>query len=86
LLRNCLLKHDTEGKIEGRIEVTIRQGRRRKKLADDRKGKRGYRKLKEKALNHILQRTRFGKGYGPVVRHNRMDKSIKLLNHFVKMC
>jgi hypothetical protein len=32
LRRNCLLKHVTEGKIEGRIEVKGRQGRRRKKL------------------------------------------------------
>ena len=29
LCRNCLLKHVTEGKIEGRIEVTGRRGRRR---------------------------------------------------------
>jgi hypothetical protein len=31
LRRNCLVKHD----IEGRIEVTGRRGRRRKKLSDD---------------------------------------------------
>jgi hypothetical protein len=37
LRSNCLLKH-VEGKIGGRIEVTGRQGRRRKKL----KEKRGY--------------------------------------------
>jgi hypothetical protein len=29
LRRNCLLKHIIEGKIEGRMEVTERQGRRR---------------------------------------------------------
>ena len=29
---NCLLKHVTEGKLEGRIKVTERRGRRRKKL------------------------------------------------------
>jgi hypothetical protein len=33
--RNCLLKHVTEGKIEGRIEVMGRRGRRRKQLLDD---------------------------------------------------
>ena len=33
--RNCLLKHVIEGKIEGRVEVTVRRGRRRKKLLDD---------------------------------------------------
>jgi len=32
---NCLLKHVVEGKIEGRIEVTGRRGRRRKQLLDD---------------------------------------------------
>jgi len=31
LSRNCLLKHVTEGKIEG----TVRRGRRRKQLLDD---------------------------------------------------
>jgi hypothetical protein len=46
LHRNCLLKHVTEAKIEGRIEVTGRRGRRRKKLLDGLKEKRGYRKLK----------------------------------------
>jgi len=29
---NCLLKHVIEGKIEGRIEVWGRRGRRRRKL------------------------------------------------------
>ena len=29
---NCLLKHVTVGKIEGRIRVTERRGRRRKQL------------------------------------------------------
>jgi hypothetical protein len=38
LRRNCLLKHDFEGKIEGRIEVTARRGRRSKQLLDDLKG------------------------------------------------
>jgi hypothetical protein len=33
--RNCLLKHVIEGKIEGRIYVTGRRGRRRKQLLDD---------------------------------------------------
>ena len=32
--RNCLLKHFIEGKVEGRIEVTGREGRRRKQLLD----------------------------------------------------
>jgi hypothetical protein len=36
---NCLLTHAVEGKIEGRIEVTGRRGRRRKQLLDDLKEK-----------------------------------------------
>jgi hypothetical protein len=35
LRRNCLLKHGIEGKLEGRIEVTGRRGRRRKQVLDD---------------------------------------------------
>jgi hypothetical protein len=68
LRRNCLLKHVIEGKLEGRIEVTGRRGRRRKKLLDDLKEKRRYCKLKEESLDHTRWRTRFGRGYGLVVR------------------
>jgi len=35
LRKNCLLQRVVEGKIKGRIEVTGRQGRRRKKLLGD---------------------------------------------------
>jgi hypothetical protein len=41
---NWLLKHVIEGKVEGRIEVTGRRGRRRKKLLDELKKETGYRK------------------------------------------
>jgi hypothetical protein len=34
LHRNCFLKHVIEGKLEGRIEVTGRRERRRKKLLE----------------------------------------------------
>jgi hypothetical protein len=68
LRRNCLLKHVTEGKLEGRIEMTGRRGRRRNQLLDDLKEKRRYWELKEEALDRILWRNRFGRGYGPVVR------------------
>jgi hypothetical protein len=46
LRRNCFLKRVIEGKIEGRIEVTGRRGRRRKQLLDDLKETRGYWKFK----------------------------------------
>jgi hypothetical protein len=42
LRRNCLLQQVIEGKIEGGIEVTGRRGRRRRKLLDDLKERRGY--------------------------------------------
>jgi hypothetical protein len=40
LLWNCLLKHVIEGKIEGRLEVTGRRGRKRKQLLYDLKKRR----------------------------------------------
>jgi hypothetical protein len=57
-----------EGKLEGRIEMTGRRGRKRKQLLNDLKEKRIYWKLNEEALDRTLWRTRFGRGYGPVVR------------------
>jgi hypothetical protein len=48
--------------------MTGRRGRRRKQLLDDLTEKRRYWKLKEKALDRTLWSTRFGRGYGPVVR------------------
>jgi hypothetical protein len=66
--KNCLQQRDIEGKIQGRIEVTGRQGRRRRKLLDDLKEKRGYSHLKGESLDRTMWRARFGRGFGPVVR------------------
>ena len=68
LRRNCLLKQVIEGKIKGEIEVIRRQGRRRKKLLDDLKDRRGYSHLKKEALDRNMWRDRFGRGFVPVVR------------------
>jgi hypothetical protein len=68
LRRNCLLQRVTEGKIQGRIEVIGRQGRRRRKLLDDLKKRRAYSHLKEEALDRTMWRARFGRGFVPVVR------------------
>jgi hypothetical protein len=68
LRRNCLLQRVIEGKIQGMIEVTGRQGRRRTKLLDNLKEKRGYSHLKEEALDRNMWRAGFGRGFGPVVR------------------
>jgi hypothetical protein len=56
LRRNCLLKRVTEGKIQGGIEVTGRQGRRRMKLLYDLQERRGYSHLKEEAVNRTMWR------------------------------
>jgi len=50
------------------MQVARRRGRRRKKLLDDLKDRRGYSHLKEEALDRTMWRHRFGGGFGPVVR------------------
>jgi len=67
---NCLLKQVIEGKVKGEMKVARRRGRRRKKLLDGLKDKRGYSHLKEEALDRTMWRHRFGGGFGPVVRQN----------------
>jgi hypothetical protein len=57
--RNCLLQQVMEGKITGGIEVTGRRERRRGKLLDDLKERRGYSHLKEETLDRTMWRTRF---------------------------
>ena len=57
----------TQGKIEGRIEVTGIRGRRRKQLLNDIKEKRGCWRLMEEALAGTACGTRFERGYGPFV-------------------
>jgi hypothetical protein len=52
--------------MKGKIEVTGRRGRRRKQLLDDFKKNTGYCKLKYEVLDLTQQKTRFGRGYGPV--------------------
>ena len=68
LCRNCLLKQVIEGKIEGRIVVMGRWGRRHEQLLDEFKEKREYWESKNEALDCTLWRASFGKGYGPVIR------------------
>jgi hypothetical protein len=75
LCRNCLLQRVIEGKMKGGIEVTGRQGRRRTKLLDYLKERRGHSCLKEEALDRTIWRAGFGRGFGPVVR-----QTTKLMN------
>ena len=46
--RNCLLAQDIEGRIEGRIDVTGRRGRKHKQLVGDVKGRRTTANCKKK--------------------------------------
>jgi hypothetical protein len=48
--------------------VTERQGRRRRNLFNNLKERRRYSHLKEEVLDRNMWRTRFGRGFGPVVR------------------
>jgi hypothetical protein len=48
--------------------VRGRRGRRCTQLLDDLKENSRYCKLKEEALDRLMCRTRFQRGYGPVVR------------------
>ena len=45
-----------------------RRGRKRRKLLDDIKERRGYSHLKEEAPDCTMWRARFGRGSGPGVR------------------
>jgi hypothetical protein len=58
--RNCLLQRVIEGKIQGGIEVTGRQGRRRMKLLYDLKERRGCCHLKEEARDRTMWSACFG--------------------------
>jgi len=56
LIRNWLLKHIIDEKIEGRVGVTGRGRKRGKQLLDDSMEKTGYWNLQEEALDRILWR------------------------------
>jgi hypothetical protein len=53
--------------------VTGRRGRKRKQVLDDLKKKAKYWKLKEEALDRTMWRTRFERGYGPIVRQSQNE-------------
>jgi len=61
LHRSWPLIHVTEGTVEGRIEVTRRQGRRRKQLLNYLKEKARYCRFKDEALDRTVWRTALGK-------------------------
>ena len=62
--------------------MTGRRGRKRRKLLDDLKERRGYSHLKEEALDRTTWRTRFGRGFGPAVRQtNKLNEYIYIYIH-----
>jgi hypothetical protein len=66
LRRNCLLQRVTEGNIQGGIEVTGRQGRRRRKLLDD---------LKEREDTLIWKRKLWIALFGELALEEALDLS-----------
>jgi hypothetical protein len=60
LLRNCLLKHVSDGKMEGRIRVKGRRGRRSEQLLDSLKQRRRTWRLNDVALYCTVGRNVYG--------------------------
>jgi hypothetical protein len=71
LRRNCLLKHVIEVKLEERIEMTGRRGRRRKQLLHDLKVKTGYWKLKSRS--HCMENSLWKRLWTCCKTDNRMN-------------
>jgi hypothetical protein len=64
--------------------VTGIRGRRRRKLLDDLKERRGYSHLKEEALDRTMLRGRIGRGFGSVVRQTTcMNINARIQEHQV---
>jgi hypothetical protein len=55
-------------KIEGRVKVTGRKGKRRKQPMHDHQETRGYRKMKKEAPDSALWKTLFERDCEPVIR------------------
>jgi len=66
--RKCLLKLITDKKDRRKYTRDGKMKRKTEQLLDDLEEARRYWKLKEKTLDHTLWRTRFGRGYGLVIR------------------
>ena len=67
LRRNRVMDHVIEWKLERKVYVRGRRGRRHKQLLDELVETRGYCNVKEWAVYHPVWRTRFGRGCGPIV-------------------
>jgi hypothetical protein len=81
LRRNCVLKYFVEGKVEG----TRRQGRKRKHLLNDLKENRKYCSLKKKALVRPLWRNSFRSVCGHVTRQNT-QRIVRKKVYYAEVC
>jgi len=63
--------------------VTGRQGRRRRKLLDDLKERRGYSHLKGEALDGTMWTARFGRGFVPVKRQTAKSMNFLLTSKYI---
>ena len=81
LLKNCLLEHVFEGKIEWRIGVTGRWGRRGGQLMGELKRKRGYWKLKQDAPDRTTWGNNSARGCGPVIGY-----TTEWMNEWINGC
>jgi hypothetical protein len=79
---NGFLQRAVEGKIKGEIEVVGRRGRRRRKLLDGLKERKGYCNVNKEALDRTKWRARFGRGFGSVVRQTTKRMNV---SHFMKI-
>jgi hypothetical protein len=61
--------------------VTGRRGRRRRRLLDDVKERRGDSHLKEETRDGVTWRAHFGRGFGPVVRQTAKRINLKLMTY-----
>jgi len=84
LRRNYLLQQVIEGKIKGGIEVTGRRVRRRRKLLDDIKERRGYSHWKVEDLGLTVWRDRFGTDFRPVVRQTTKGMTNSIQSCYMK--
>jgi hypothetical protein len=63
-----------------------RRGRRSKELLDDLEDKRGFSKLREEALDHILWRTRFGRATDLSLDYMMTTTMIMMMIMMMMMC
>jgi hypothetical protein len=67
LRSNCFLKHVIEGKLEAKIEVTGKRGRRRKQLLDDLQEEERMLEIARGSTRSNCVDKSLWKGYGPLV-------------------